>query len=90
MDFIYETNRVYTQKADGKVLSEVLFPSVDSNAVNITKTFVDEELRGQGAADKLLNAAYDYIKSKGLKAELTCSYAVKWFEKNPSKRDILR
>lgn len=88
MDFIKEENRVYCAE-NGKTLAEITFPQVKANVVEINHTFVDESLRGQGVAGKLIEAAYDVIKISGRKAVPTCSYAVSWFEKNADKRDIL-
>ena len=50
--------------------------------MEVTRTFVDERLRGQGAAGELMRALVEVLRERGLKARLTCSYAVKWFEKN--------
>lgn len=88
MEFITEKNRVYYAE-NGKTLAEITFPSVKDNVVEINHTFVDESLRGQGVAGKLIEAAYQEIKNSGRKAVPSCSYAVSWFEKNADKQDIL-
>jgi predicted GNAT family acetyltransferase len=75
---------------DGKLVAEVDFPDEDGKTVEITKTFVDESLQGQGMADRLMQEAYAEIKSRGKNARPTCEYARKWFEKNPDKKDILK
>jgi predicted GNAT family acetyltransferase len=74
----------------GALVAEVTFPDAGGGAVDINHTFVDESLRGQGVAAKLMQEAYDEIKAQGKKAVATCPYAVAWFERNPGKRDILR
>jgi predicted GNAT family acetyltransferase len=48
----------------------------------IDHTFVDESLRGQGIASKLVQAAVDEIESKGGVVKATCSYAVNWLDKH--------
>ena len=68
--------------------AEILFPSLNGVAA-ITRTFVDESLRGQGVAGQLMEAAVDQIRSEGLKARPICSYAAKWFEKHPEQGDLL-
>ena len=88
MDFIKEKNRIYMEE-DGKLLAEVVFGSVDKDTVSISKTFVDESLRGQGIAGQLLKATYEEIKSQNKKAISACSYAVKWFDTNKEYRDII-
>ena len=50
---------------------------------DVRKTFVPEEMRGQGIAAKLVESAYKYAKNNGLKCNATCSYAMKWLERHP-------
>lgn len=79
MEFIYENERIYAEDSSGKVIAEVTFPLIDG-AYTIDHTFVDDSLRGQGVAGKLVKAAADKIISDGGQIKATCSYAVKWFE----------
>lgn len=90
MDFIYEQNRVYLTNASGKMIAQVTFPAVDANTVNIDHTFVDDTLRGQGVAGKLMEAAARQLRETGRQAALTCSYAVKWFGQHPEYADLLK
>lgn len=80
MELIYESNRIYSKDKDGNVVAEILFPAIDSNTVNITRTFVDESLRGQGVAGILMQAAMSLIRTQEKKVKLTCSYAKKWID----------
>ncbi|MCI9272750.1 MAG: N-acetyltransferase [Clostridiales bacterium] len=89
MNVVVESNRIYYEDAQGKLLAEVTFPDISYHVVNINHTFVDDSLRGQGIASKLLKEAAEQIQKSGKKAIPTCSYAVKWFEKNPQYADIL-
>ncbi len=84
MEFQHESGHIYAKDPSGAILAEVTFPA-SSGVADINRTFVDPSLRGQGIADKLLSAAVEQIRSDGLKARLTCSCAVKWFEKHPRK-----
>lgn len=88
MKFQYEPGRIYAVDPSGTLLAEVTFPASNGVAV-VDHTFVDPSLRGQGIADKLLTAAVEQIRSQGLKARATCSYAVKWFEQHPEHSDLL-
>ncbi|MCI8835437.1 MAG: N-acetyltransferase [Ruminococcus sp.] len=92
MDFIYQKNRIalYDNEKPEKMLAEVTFPSTDSDTVEINHTFVDDSLRGQGIAGKLMTAAAQELRRQEKKAVLSCSYAVKWFEKHPEYQDILK
>lgn len=89
MDFTCEKNRVYATNGSGEVVAEVTFPEREPGVVVINHTHVDPLLRGGGVAGQLLQHAYDKIKADGKRARATCSFAVRWFEKNRDKRDIL-
>ena len=80
--FISEDNRIYMTDDAGKVIAEVTFPETAKGEFTIDHTFVDESLRGQGMASKLVQAAVDAIESKGGTVKATCSYAEKWLEKH--------
>ena len=53
MEFRQEPGRIWAEDQDGKLLAEILFPSREGKA-SITRTFVDDSLRGQGIAGKLM------------------------------------
>lgn len=89
MDFITEKNRIYSTDESGQQNAVIEFPEEKPGVVNITHTQVDSSLRGQGVAGKLTKACADQLRSDGRKAVLTCSYAVRWFEKHPEYSDVL-
>ena len=76
MEWVQETGRIYAVGEDGKLLAEVTFPEKDGIA-QINHTFVDESLRGQGVAGKLLEEVSQRLRKEGKKAVPICSYAVK-------------
>ena len=90
MKYIIEDYRVYLTNKDGAILAFVTFPKINDEEVIINHTYVDSSLRGKGIASKLLEEAYKKIKEQNLKAIPECSYAVKWFDDNFVKRDILK
>ena len=89
MDFTKEKNWIYAKDASGEVIAEVTFPDYRDDIVTINHTFVDDSLRGQGIAGKLMEEAYAMLKADGRKAVLTCPYAVRWFAEHPEKGDIV-
>jgi hypothetical protein len=91
MDFTYNSNSIALFDEENNLLAQVTFPAIDENTVNIDHTFVDDSLRGQGVAGKLVEAAAKQLRSQGKKAVLTCPYAMKWFEKHREEyKDILK
>lgn len=77
------------ENASGQMIAEIDFPEQQPGVVNITHTFVDDSLRGQGVAGKITQAAADQLRLEGRKAALSCSYAIRWFGSHPEYADVL-
>lgn len=82
MKFIKEDSRIYRLDNNQNVIAEITFYKTENDVYVIDHTFVDESLRGQGIAGKLVEMAVEEIEKRGGKVEATCSYAKKWLEKN--------
>lgn len=82
MEFKKESNRIYLENENGEMVAEITFPNISDKVVDINRTFVDDSLRGQGIAGKLMEELVEELKNTGKHAVPTCSYAAKWFEKN--------
>lgn len=82
MDLIKEPNRVYALDGEGGLLAEVTFPDEGVDAVLVNHTYVDERLRGQGVAGRLMEAAVEVARARGKRIIPSCSYAVAWFQKH--------
>lgn len=78
--FIKEKERIYMKGEDDRILAEVTFPEIESGVYDINRTFVDDSLRGQGMANKLVTEAVNQIRSGGNTVSASCSYAIKWLE----------
>lgn len=92
MKFIHEEYRIYLEDEKSNVVAEVNFPEDenDKNVRKITRTFVDESLRGQGIANLLLEELAKDLRKNNLKCIPICSYAVNWFEKHEDQKDLLK
>lgn len=88
MELIHEPDCIYAVDDQDRIVAEITFP-VSNGVANINHTFVDNSLRGQGVAGKLVQSAAEQIRSAGLKVRLTCSYAIKWFSEHPEQSDLL-
>lgn len=88
--FVEEKNRIYCKNEEGEVVAEVTFPDLDENTIEVNHTFVDDSLRGQGIAGQLLEAAAAKAKRESKKVIPSCSYAIKWFEKNDNYSEIVK
>lgn len=81
MEFLKEDSRIYSLDGNKKVIAEITFEEIEKGIFNISHTFVDESLRGQGIASKLVEMAVEEIQKRNGKVQATCSYAKKWLEK---------
>ncbi len=81
MDFIKEENRIYAENDEGKVIAEIIFPETEEGICTIERTFVDESLRGQSIASKLVSEAVEQIKGQGKAVKAVCTYAQAWMER---------
>lgn len=89
MKYVTETERIYLLDDNNEIVAEVVYPLNEEGVHEILSTYVDDTLRGKGIAAQLLNRMYDSVKITGKKVVPICSYAVKFFEQNIEKRDIL-
>ncbi len=79
-NYITEENRIYLQSENWNILAEINFEKVDEKTYNISRTFVDDSLKGQWIGSELVEKAISYLTSKWYKVLATCSYAKKQIE----------
>ena len=89
MEFKSDKSKTWLEDDKGKQIALQDHPEVRPGVVNIVHTEVDRSLGGQGIAGKITQAVAEELRKKGLKAELTCSYAIRWFAKHPEYADVL-
>lgn len=82
MDYQYASNRIFASDDSGKCIAEVLFPEISENVYDITHTFVDDSLRGQGVAAELVKRAVEDIRKRGGNIRTSCSYAAAWCQRH--------
>ncbi|WP_153732292.1 GNAT family N-acetyltransferase [Sporosarcina obsidiansis] len=77
----------YQHKNQGHVIAEIEW-SEDNGIMMMTHTYVDDSLRGQGVAKKLLDQAAENAREKGLKMKAICSYVVNAFDRSDEYNDV--
>lgn len=82
MEFQYGENKIFLEDENNNIIAEIEYEKLDDNVYNIYHTFVDQSLRGQGIASKLVKLAVEEIIKKGGKVQATCSYAKVWLDRN--------
>lgn len=76
---------------DGKDLAEITYRTEEATGnLVIDHTYVSEELRGQGAGEKLVRAVVDLAREEKVKIVPECPYAAHQFEKHTEYRDLLK
>ena len=76
-NYITEENRIYLPDENWNILAEIDFEKIDEKTYNISHTFVDDSLRGQGIGSELVEKAINYLTWKWYKVSATCPYAKK-------------
>jgi len=76
---------------DGKDLAEITYRTEEATGnFVIDHTYVSEDLRGQGAGEKLVRAVVDLAREEDVKIVPECPYAAHQFEKHAEYRDLLK
>jgi predicted GNAT family acetyltransferase len=75
-------------ESSSTAVARICFTPGDDNIIVADHTFVDESLRGQNIAKKLLDALVSYAREQGLVIQPVCSYVVKAFERFEEYHDI--
>ena len=75
MEFIHQENRIYAENDAGQIVAEVTFPQENASTVCLDHTFVDDSLRGQGVAGKLVKEVVDYAQKNGKKIRTLIVYS---------------
>lgn len=74
---------------DGRRVAEMTYSQAGDTKIIIDHTGVGEELRGTGAGKKLVLAAVDWAREKGLHILPLCPFAKSVFDRTPEIRDVL-
>ena len=69
----------------GNTEKGVLEFRVNGNQADIYHTYVDDDLRGQGIASKLVLMAFEYFEKNNYEVKCSCSYARNWAIKHGRK-----
>lgn len=89
LNFEFENNSYFAKDEDGKVIAEVTFPKKSDTVIDLNHTFVDDSLRGQGVAGKLVRMVCEYASENDLKIKPTCSYAAKWLDSHEEYKALV-
>ncbi|CAB1220860.1 GNAT family N-acetyltransferase [Acinetobacter bouvetii] len=92
MQFQHQDNgqkgEFFSADHSGKRIAEISYVWRNENIIVADHTWVDDSLRGQGAARKLLDVLVEFAREKQLKIIPTCSYVEVMFRRDQSLADV--
>ncbi len=62
---------------------------IDGDVITFTHTVVPPELEGQGIASRLIKAALEDVRARGLKVVPQCPFVAAYIDKHPEWREVL-
>lgn len=87
MEFKREDHRIWLEDENHNLLAEITFPQ-SGDHVCITHTFVDERLRGQNIASRLMEETMQVLRDKDQHFTAACSYALHWLSQHDEYDDL--
>lgn len=92
MQFEYTDNgqkgEFFSLNDAGQRIAEISYAWRDHKTIVADHTWVDDSLRGQGVARKLLDRLVEFAREKQLKIIPTCSYVDVMFKREQSFADV--
>jgi predicted GNAT family acetyltransferase len=62
---------------------------IEGDQISFTHTVVPEEVEGRGIGSRLIGAALDEVRGKGLKVVPLCYFVKGYIERHPEYQDLL-
>jgi uncharacterized protein len=84
-------NNLDRQRFELEIAGEFAFIEYRMNegAIYLMHTFVPDNLRGQGLAQKLAQFALDMIHQEKLPLKIYCPFVTKYIQEHPQYKDLL-
>ena len=83
------SNKFFIGESEEQVLAEITYDIDQELNFIIHHTFVDQSLRGQGIAQRLLDKVVEKARTTKVKIIPICAYAAKKMIGNPTYKDVL-
>ena len=80
----------YVLRVDGQIASVVDY-TVLGDALSMTRTFTNPNLRGRGLAGKIVEFAVNDVEhNTNYHVVPMCWYVAQWFDQHPERSDLLK
>ncbi len=83
------TKSFYVGDSEENPIAEMTFVHSGDNVIIIDRTYVSDELKGQGVGKLLLKELVDWARKEDKKIIPLCSYAKAQMEKNQAYHDMI-
>ena len=83
-----KSNKRFVAKIDNNE-AELSYRILDDGTLDYHRTYVPENLRGQGIAQKVTEEALNFAKDQNKKVKPSCPFVEKYIEKNQHYQDLL-
>lgn len=88
VEVLHGDGRFYIARG-GRTLAELIYSIDDGGRAILEHTEVSDELRGQGVARRLVEAAVAWARESGTRLVPICPFASAIFRRDASLRDVL-
>lgn len=85
LEFKKAEGRIFKEDDQGEEIAVITYVPAGEDVVDANHTFVDPSLRGQGVAEKLVEALVEDMEKEGKKIKPGCPYVEALFERKPDK-----
>ncbi|GAA2030352.1 GNAT family N-acetyltransferase [Pseudokineococcus marinus] len=79
----------YVLLEEGRELVQLVGRPVDDDVVALVSTETDLDRQGEGLAGRLVGAAMDDLRQRGLRVRPDCPYVAAWLERHPDQQDLV-
>lgn len=88
MEIKYEESRLYAVNKEGTQMGEITFTLKGDDVLVAEHTKVEEEFRGEGVGEKLVEALVDKCRKDDKKIKAECPFVKDLLEKNKKYHDV--
>jgi predicted GNAT family acetyltransferase len=69
--------------------AELTYSPAGEKLIDVQHTFVPPSGRGEGVADSLAQAAFDYARANGMKIIPSCPYVRTWLKRHAAEAELI-
>ncbi|MEG0284987.1 MULTISPECIES: GNAT family N-acetyltransferase [Vagococcus] len=90
MEYIQGNKRITVLNEKKEEIGEITWTNAGESLIIIDHTFVENDYRGQGIAEKLVALSVDFARVNQVKVLPLCPFAKKEFDQKTEYHDVLK